>query len=225
MDNEVDDDICSSPLLEYGIMKLVLESLPNVQELNKAARVCKAWSEAAKIIKRSRNQIYVTANNESHEDIKNVEELLSKIKSEPKLCITFLTHENYDEVPSPLNDSEDSEDNRTCSVTVTNKGRYSEYMLLKYLHENLPRDSVIVGGISCGVVMSAPSLETSEVEDGNAFGLLLLPELSGVTIENFYWNEKEMKKAILVSSFIVFLWQIIKCVQFHRHYLVMTVNF
>lgn len=52
------DGAKNSPLLEYGIMKAVLQELPNIQQLNTAAKVCKSWNEVARIIKKTRHQIY-----------------------------------------------------------------------------------------------------------------------------------------------------------------------
>lgn len=76
---------------EYGVMKILLDQLP-MKQLNKAALVCSSWHETSRIIKKSRHQIYTFANSESHEDLAGVDGLLANLRSQPCLCITFLTY-------------------------------------------------------------------------------------------------------------------------------------
>lgn len=188
MVNKSDGNARNSPLLEYGITKAVLENLPNIQQLNKAATVCKSWNETAKIIKKTRNQIYTASNADSYEDCSSVEGLISIMKSQPCLCLVLLTHEGLGDVPPPLPELNLDEH------SGSHKGRCTEYRLLNHLRKSMPLDCVIVGGIANGVVMSAPSLETNEVEMGDGYGLLFIPEIPGVSIRNFHLDRQKMKK-------------------------------
>lgn len=209
---EKEEIVSTSPLLEYGITKSILQHLTNIQQLNKAAKVCKSWNETAKIIKKSRNQMYCTANKESHEDYRNIQELFQIIRSQPVLCISFLTHTNYDEIPPPLDDTGGfGPSNTTDECIKIARGRCTEYVLLQYLRNHLPKNCDILGGISCGVVMSGPSLETTEIEDGNAYGVLMLPELAGVTIQSFYLDKRNMRKANNVSFNAFLIQYVISC--------------
>ena len=82
---------------EYGVIKTFLNPLP-IKELNKLSTVCKAWNETAKIIKKSRHQIYTFANTVSHQDFAGIKELLSTVKSQPSTCIIFLTNYGISDV-------------------------------------------------------------------------------------------------------------------------------
>lgn len=188
MANKSDGEERASPLLEYGITKAILQSLPNILQLNKASTVCKSWNETAKIIKKSRNQIYCTANNESFEDYSCVQSLISIMRSQPCLCFVFLTHEGLAEIPPPL--PELNLDGHNGS----HFGRCTEYRLLHYLRKSMPSDCVIVGGIANGVVTSTPSLQTNETEDGDGYGLILIPDIPSLSIRNFYLDRQKMKK-------------------------------
>ena len=183
-----------SPLLEYGITKAVLQNLPNIQQLNKAATVCKSWNETARIIKKSRHQIYYTSNSESYEDCTCVQNLISVMRSQPCLCVVFLTHEGLAEIPPPLPEF------NTDQHSLSHKGRCTEYRLLHHLKKNLPLDCVIVGGVANGVVTSNTSLQTSEVEDGNGYGLVLIPDIPGLSIKNFYLDKQKIKKINKVET-------------------------
>ncbi|KAI9554314.1 hypothetical protein GHT06_019586 [Daphnia sinensis] len=187
MANESEGNKRISPLLEYGITKAVLHCLPNILELNKAATVCKSWNETAKIIKKNRNQIYSTSNIDSYEDYSCVQELLSCMRSQPCICLVFLTHAGLAEIPPPLPELKlDGHDG-------AHFGRCTEYRLLHYLRRSMPLDCAIVGGIANGVVSSTPSLLTHEVEEGDGYGLLFIPEIQNLSIRHFHLDRQKMK--------------------------------
>ncbi len=183
-----------SPLLEYGITKAVLESLPNIQLLNKAAIVCKSWNETARIIKKSRHQIYYTSNSESYEDCTNVQNLISVIRSQPCLCVVLMTHEGMADIPPPLPEL------HMDRHSGLHKGRCTEYRLLHHLKKTLPSSCVIVGGIANGVVTSNSSLQTNEIEDGDGYGLILVPDIPGLSIRNFHLDKQKIKKIAKVLT-------------------------
>ena len=184
----------SSPLLEYGVVKAVLQGLPNIQQLNAAAKVCKSWNEVARIIKKTRHQIYQASHEESHDDCDRVEQILRIIKSQPSLCVAFLTHEGMGEIPPPLPDLDLGAEHSKML-----KGRCTEYRLLNHLKKNLPRNCLITGGIANGVVMSdQKTLATTEVEEGDAYSVLLIPDTPGVIMKNFYLDRLKMKKLNVV---------------------------
>jgi hypothetical protein len=188
MENKSNGEERVSPLLEYGITKAVLQSLPNILQLNKASTVCKSWNETARIIKKSRNQIYQTANNDSFEDYSCVQSLISVMRSQPCLCVVFLTHEGMGEIPPPLPELNLEGHNRS------HFGRCTEYRLLHYLRKSMPPDCAIIGGIANGVVTSSPSLQTNEIEDGNSYGLIFIPDIPTLSMRNFYIDKQKMKK-------------------------------
>ena len=178
---------------EYGVMKAILSELPSLH-LNKAATVCKAWNETATIIKKSRHQIYNTSNSESFEDHSKIKTLIQLIKSQPSVCIIFLTNQNLGELPpelalSPL-------------PGVPQFGRCTEYRVLRYLRKSLPKNCLIAGGITPGaIVTDNVTLHTTEVEDGDAFGLFFIPVLPDVMLTNFYIGRKKMKEVGVVNLF------------------------
>lgn len=196
MVNNVASDARTSPLLEYGITKSVLQNLPNIQQLNKAATVCKSWNEAAKIIKRTRRQIYCTSNQVSLGDCACVDNLISVMKSQPLLCIALLTHEGIGEIPPPLPEFNLSE------YSGTHKGRCTEYRLLCHLKERLPLDCVTIGGVASGVITSTLSLETNELEDGDGYGLIFMPKIPNISVKNFYLDKQKIKKVCRVSELL-----------------------
>ena len=165
---------------EYGVVKSVLGNLP-MRRLNKAAQVCSAWSEAVKIIKRSRSQIYTLANQESL-DVSDVEPVLAELMSEPRLCLLFLTSE--------------------CSDfrKFRHSGMRPEFPLLKLLQYSLPRSCCVLGGVTPGLVIGGDArTETAELESGEAFGMFLLPEISGVKVKQFYLDRNKMKDIDMVT--------------------------
>lgn len=202
MANKSDSNKRISPLLEYGITKAVLQCLPNILELNKAATVCKSWHETARIIKKNRNQIYVTSNTDSYEDYSCVQELLAVMRSQPCICLVFLTHAGMAEIPPPLPELNLDTHNGAYF------GRCTEYRLLHYLKRSMPSDCAIIGGIANGVVTSTPSLETHEVEEGDGYGLMFIPEIPNLSIRKFYLDKRKMKdvnKVISSNLFIIIL--------------------
>lgn len=184
-----DDSSRNSPLSEYGIMKAVLQGLPNIKQLNTAAQVCKNWNDIARIIKKNRHQIYQASNSESFCDCGCVEELLKVIKSQPCLCLLFLTHEGMGEIPPPLPELHLGEEH-----SKNHNGRCTEYKLIHFLKQNLPTDCLVVGGVSSGVVMSNPQFVTTEIEEGDAYSLLLIPQIPGLTLRSFFLDKKKIKK-------------------------------
>ena len=176
---------------EYGIMKAVLSQLPSI-ELNKAATVCKAWNETARIIKKSRLEIYNVSDKHSFEDHSEIERTLHSMKSEPCLCITFLTNQGLNVIP------------RQFSFSTSQQpsfGRCTEYHILQYLKDNLPNHCLVVGAITPGVVISQnPSSLTAEVENGDAYGLFCIPDFPEVMFKNFYLDRCKMRKVGAVSS-------------------------
>lgn len=190
-----------SPLLEYGITKAVLQNLPNIQQLNKAATVCKSWNETAKIIKKSRHQIYCASNAQSYDDCSCIEKVISIMRSQPSLCIVFLTHENVEEAPYPIHKL-----NTGGLLPAFNfKGRCTEYGLLDYLKNNMPSNCIAVGGLASGVVMSGPTLETNEVEEGAGYGLMFLPEISSLSVRKFYLDKSKIKGIGKVNLYLLYV--------------------
>ena len=185
-------NIPCSPLLEYGVAKAVLQALPNMQQLNNAAKVCRSWNEAARIIKRNRRQIYQVSNAVSYEDHENIEKVVKAIKSQPHLCIAFLTYEGMGEIPPPLPELSLGEEH-----TREHHGRFTEYHILHYLKQTMPSDCQFVGGVANGIIMSdsqVSSLPTIEIEDGDAHSLFFIPNIPGVTFTTFYLDKPKMKK-------------------------------
>lgn len=194
MVNHSSDNVRVSPLLEYGITKAVLQSLTNIKQLNKAATVCKSWNETAKIIKKNRHQIYSTSNLDSYEDSTCIDNLVSVMRSQPCLCVVLLAHDGSPEIPLPIPELS------LVGHPGNHMGRCTEYRLLYHLRQKMPQNCVVVGGIANGVVSSTPTLETNEVEQGDAYGLLFIPEIPNMSVRNFYLDRKKMKKIGNVNS-------------------------
>jgi len=181
---------------EYGVMKAVLSQLPSL-ELNKAATVCKAWNETARIIKKSRHEIYNVSDDQSFDDHSRIESLLHSMKSEPCLCLTFLTNQGLDVIPPQYAFS---------SSQQSSFGRCSEYHILQYLKDNLPSDCLVAGAITPGVVVThSSSFLTTEVENGDAFGMLCIPDFPEVVLKNFYLDRCKMRKVGAVSGGFILL--------------------
>lgn len=166
-------------------MKTVLSQLPS-RELNKASSVCKAWNETARIIKKFRHEIYNVSNHQSFEDHSVIEEMIHSMKSEPCLCLTFLTNQGLNVIPPQY----------AYSLSQQHSsGRCSEYKILQYLKDNLPNNCLVVGAVTPGIIVTQNySPLTAEVENGDAFGLLCIPDCPQVVLKNFYLDRCKMRK-------------------------------
>ena len=190
----------SSPLLQYGVIKAILQALPDMKSLNNAAMVCKAWNEVARIVKKNLNTIYQVSDSTSYERHENIDKLVQNFKIHPELCIAFLTYEGMGEIPPPLPELNIGEEH-----TRDYRGRFTEYHILHYLKQQMPSDCEIVGGITNGIILSDSqvfSLPTTEIEDGDAYSIFVIPNnLPGLKFASFYLDKPKMKKLASVKEF------------------------
>lgn len=52
----------------------------------------------------------------------------------------------------------------------------------------------MLGGVTPGVILSDAGLKTVEIEEGSAYGMLLIPDLPDVAVRRFYLDRRDMKR-------------------------------
>merc|ERR1712071_432029 len=111
--------------------------------------------------------------------------MIHSMKSEPCLCLTFLTNQGLNVIPPQY----------AYSLSQQHSsGRCSEYKILQYLKDNLPNNCLVVGAVTPGIIVTQNySPLTAEVENGDAFGLLCIPDCPQVVLKNFYLDRRKMR--------------------------------